>query len=108
MNTSIIGWRGNSFSLILSIPEYRAEIPSGEFGHHAPYFCENCGPTTEPETICTYRGCGFESFSGPEPAEYEWRCNDCGSLETVYEQEGDGGPFRATRRYRIPGLGVVK
>jgi hypothetical protein len=102
---TVCGWRINdcSFSLVASL---RGEIERGKFGHVPQWVCDDCGPVDEPETVCTYRGCGFESFTGPEPAEYEYRCPSCDRLETVYKYEGKGGPFRVIRCFTIHSPGT--
>jgi len=98
---TVLGWRINDFSLTLSVPENRKNIEGRDvFGFIPSWVCENCGPVEEPGTECTYRGCGHESFSGPEPAEYEYRCPSCDRLETVNEYDGNGGGFKVTNRFR--------
>lgn len=90
--------------------EVRVAFHSGEFGAVAPYFCEGhcsrnghvtpCGPVwEEPESVCTYKGCGFDNYSGPEPDEYESVCPNCGGYD-VFEWEDHNMSFKSKRRVR--------
>ena len=93
------GWRISQNSFLMASD--RSVIERGEFGHIAAYICDHCGPIDEPECVCTYRGCGFESWSGPEEAEYEDRCPECGRLECCGENENPNRGFKRVRAWRV-------
>jgi hypothetical protein len=96
---TVCGWRINDGSMTICLPEYRREIEDELFGWLPHWVCEKCGPVNEPETVCTHQQTW--GFAGGEPAEYEYRCPSCDRLETVYEYEGEGGPFRVVRRFTV-------
>ena len=80
----------------------RTCLEEGDFGAISPYTCDKCGPVwEEPENVCTYRGCGFENYWGPEPAEYEDYCSSCGRSECCGENENGGQPFKILSRYKV-------
>ena len=72
---------------------------SSVFGKPAKWRCDYCGPIGEPETVCTYKGCGFESHWGPEPAEYEDYCPSCNRSECCGENQ-DGCKITVLKRYK--------
>lgn len=63
------------------------------FGYRAPYACAHCGPITSVEVIRTHRQT-MES-----PAEYEWVCPLCGSIDT--DENDDPKPPKLIRRWRL-------
>ena len=89
-------WRANEASFTLT--SARSDIDEG-FGYISKWVCERCGPVSEPEVVCTARGCGFNSFWGPEPAEYEYQCPNCGRLETCSENENPSPLLKVRHRF---------
>ena len=80
----------------------KRDLEEGDFGAIAPYICDNCGPMwDEPENVCTHRGCGFESYWGPEPDEYEDFCAGCGHGYCCGENDNGGQPFKILNRYKL-------
>jgi len=80
--------------------------PCRAFGSVAPYWCDDCKQPvwSEPEAICTHRGCGWEYMYGPEGDDYEWECPHCGSGE-VYKNNSKK-PYQThytvTKRAKVP------
>ena len=78
------------------LPLYRGPLDMGipgSFGYRAPFACLHCGPIHRVEIIQTYRQT-MES-----PAEHEWCCPICGSLDTG--ENDDPKPFKPVGRWRM-------
>ena len=78
------------------------EYPDGCWGKHYQWACSRnkCQARFDGdfEEVCTYGGAGWSSPWGPEPAEYESICPECGRQETIYELDYDN-VFVQTKRY---------
>jgi hypothetical protein len=94
-------WRMNSCCSFRYTEEGgRSDIEEGTFGAVAPLICDHCGPVWgELESVCTHRGCGFDSYWGPEPDEYEDYCPSCGRSECCGENEDPQLAFKVVNRY---------
>lgn len=98
--THIGKWKASqrSFNFML----FRAELGPDDFGCVAPHWCYHCGPIwEEPEEVCTHRGCGFDSYWGPEPDEYESQCPGCGRMEECGEVDDRNTPLKAVSRRKV-------